>query len=288
MPAADAPSGPRSTMELLPSGRRLRVVERGQGEPTVVFEAGAGAPLLSWGRVPQLVAATTRTVAYDRAGLGESPAAEGRRDLAALSTDLVQLLDHLGGTFVLAGHSWGGPIVRLAAAARPDAVRGVVLVDQTDEGCDLFLRPGVLRQQRTMLRLLPLMSRVGLTGMAVRRGARTESDDLARELARQSSTRLAAATLAAEMDHEEDDLRGLLASPPDLGDIPVTVISGTRKPGKPGSRRAELIAAHQRTAAAAVRGRHVRAAASDHLVPFTEPELVAAEIEALVAAARGA
>jgi pimeloyl-ACP methyl ester carboxylesterase len=272
-----------STVEL-PSGRQLHVVERGGTAPAVLFEAGAGAPLLSWGRVPEMVAPSARTVAYDRAGVGESPPASGSRTLDALSRDLVDLLDHLGGRFVLVGHSWGGPIVRRAAAARPHAVVGLVLVDPTDEGCSLFLRPSVLRQQRAMLRMLPLVNRLGLTATAIRRSARTVGEELAGELARQSTTRTAARTLALEMQSEEADLRDLLRDPPTVPDIPFVVISGARKPGRPGSRRAELIAAHARSAAAMRRGRHVLAGGSDHLVPLTEPGLVAREIDAVLAA----
>jgi pimeloyl-ACP methyl ester carboxylesterase len=268
----------------LPSGRQIHVVERDGTEPAVLFEAGAGAPLLSWGRVPAMVAASTRTIAYDRAGLGGSPPPDGSRALDVLSSDLVELLDHLGGRFVLVGHSWGGPIVRRAAAARPQAVVGLVLVDPTDEGCSLFLRPSVLRQQRATLRVLPLVNRLGLTALAIRRSARTESEELAGELARQSTTRTAARTLAREMQSEEADLRDLLRHPPAVPDVPFVVISGARKPGRPGSRRAELIAAHARSAAAMPQGRHVLAGGSDHLVPLTEPGLVAREIDAVLSA----
>ncbi|WP_414940225.1 alpha/beta fold hydrolase [Amycolatopsis sp. cmx-11-51] len=38
-----------------------------------------------------------------------------------MADDLDDVLDHFGpGLYVLAGHSAGGPIVRLAAARRPD------------------------------------------------------------------------------------------------------------------------------------------------------------------------
>ena len=98
------------------------------------------------GRGDAAVAARTTTVAYDRSGLGRSSHDPAPRVLSRLVDDLVDVLDHLGdGPFVLVGHSWGGPIVRCAAAEVPDRVAGLVLVDQTDERCDLFFAKSVSR-----------------------------------------------------------------------------------------------------------------------------------------------
>jgi pimeloyl-ACP methyl ester carboxylesterase len=51
---------------------------------------------------------------------------------------------------VLVGHSWGGPIVRVAAAGVPERIAGLVLVDQTDEGCDMFFSSASERQARLL------------------------------------------------------------------------------------------------------------------------------------------
>lgn len=81
-----------------------------------------------------------------------APAGVSRR-LHTLAEDLGDLLDHLervgpGGPFLLVGHSWGGPLVRLAAAAQPARVAGPVLVDPTDESCDLLFQPALRRAER--------------------------------------------------------------------------------------------------------------------------------------------
>jgi pimeloyl-ACP methyl ester carboxylesterase len=87
----------------------------------------------------------------------------------------------------------------------------------------------------------------------------------------------------AELEHSMDDLRRLRDEPFDLPDVPVVVISGTRTGGfLERGRRDELVRAHEATAAALPRGRHVRANGSSHYVPLSEPQLVADEIRAIL------
>src|SRR5688572_11787247 len=151
-------------------GRELYAERRGDGAPVVVFESGMGVSRNMWGAVAPAVAEHTTTVVYDRAGLGRSQRDHEARDLARLAGDLVDVLDHLGGgPFVLVGHSWGGAVVRTAAAARPDRVAGLVLVDPTDERCDLFFSKGNARQTRAMTVLLPALARLGLVRAGVRK-----------------------------------------------------------------------------------------------------------------------
>ena len=155
-------------------GRRLHFERRGTGSPVVVFEAGMGASRNEWGAVVPAVAERTTTVAYDRSGLGRSPRDPEPRPLARLVSDAVDLLEHLrDGPFVLVGHSWGGPIVRSVAAQAPDRVAGLVLVDQSDEGCELFFSKGNERQVRLSTPLMPLAARLGLVRMGVSRLARS-------------------------------------------------------------------------------------------------------------------
>jgi len=79
------------------------------------------------------LAAGLRILAIDQRGHGETtlPAEpDGRRSWRDLRDDLVGLLDALDGPpAVLAGHSMGGTVSLLAAAERPDRVKGLVLLD---------------------------------------------------------------------------------------------------------------------------------------------------------------
>jgi pimeloyl-ACP methyl ester carboxylesterase len=265
--------------------RHLEATIRGSGGPTVVCEAAMGTGQSSWALVAPTVAERTRVVTYNRAGLGRSTIDPQSRTLARAASDLVALLDHLdSGPAVLVGHSYGGPIVREALATAPERVAGLVLVDQTDEGCELFFAPASVRQQQVFAAALPTLARLGLFRLMVRGISRPLPPEMRRAVGSESGSVGAARAHRRELAGCDTDLRRLRDDPHPGTDVPITVISGTQLPrGRTSARRREcLIAAHQRRAAAAPRGRHVRADGSGHMVIFSEPHLVVEEIMRLV------
>lgn len=112
-------------------GHRLYVTCAGSGSPTVVLEAGFGGSSSDWRETQRDMARTTRTCAYDRAGLGSSVGRPGVHDASDDIRDLQQLLfsARIPPPYVLAGHSYGGLLTRLYAHAHPRDVAGLVLVD---------------------------------------------------------------------------------------------------------------------------------------------------------------
>ena len=82
----------------LPDDRPIRIVLAGSGNPLVVFEAGLGLAASMRGRsTPRRT--ETRTLAYDRAGLGGSDAAPRSRALARHAYHLdLPLYDRTRGT----------------------------------------------------------------------------------------------------------------------------------------------------------------------------------------------
>ena len=103
----------------------------GSGTPTVVIDAGNGCFSLEWTPLQERLASVTRVCTYDRAGYGWSEPGPSPRDGAAAVADLHALLQAAGepAPYLLVGHSLGGAHVRLYAAAHPDLVAGLVLVD---------------------------------------------------------------------------------------------------------------------------------------------------------------
>lgn len=269
-------------------GRHLEATVRGTGAPTVVFEAGLGAGQHTWALVAPAVAERSRTITYNRAGVGHSTPDPEPRPLSRAADDLVALLGHLdAGRALLVAHSYGGPIVREALTRAPERVAGLVLVDQTDEGCELFFSPAAVRQQRMFAAMLPVLARLGLTGSFARRLARGLPPDALRAAGAESGSVAAARAQQQELASCDADLRRLRDAPHPPPAVPITLISGTRRPRLRGAaqRRDCLVAAHERRAAAAPQGRHVRAERSEHMVMVTEPELVVGEIERLIDAA---
>jgi len=110
----------------------------GDGEPTVILEAGLGAAGTSeFFDFIDRVAGTTRVCTYDRAGTGVSddrPA--GQHVTAALmAEELHRLLDVLKIKLpiVLVAHSYGGMPVRAFEGTYPNDVAGMVLIDVSSE-----------------------------------------------------------------------------------------------------------------------------------------------------------
>lgn len=107
----------------------------GEGSPTVVVEAGLNDFSLQWSSVQTEISQFTRVCVYDRAGFGWSEPSPQARTVATMVTELHTLLTNAGinGPLVLAGHSFGGIVVREFARQHPEAVAGLVLVDSAHE-----------------------------------------------------------------------------------------------------------------------------------------------------------
>lgn len=105
----------------------------GQSTPTVILESGLGDSYLSWRSVQPRIATFTRVCSYDRAGIGYSDPGPRPRTSAVIAEELHTLLEkaNISGPYVLVGHSAGGFVVRLFAAAHSAQVSGMVLVDSS-------------------------------------------------------------------------------------------------------------------------------------------------------------
>jgi pimeloyl-ACP methyl ester carboxylesterase len=121
-----------STQRLVDTnGVRLRVTEAGdRGAPVVLLAHGFPNLGYSWRRVlPALADAGYHVLAPDQRGYGGSsrPEALDAYDIAALTGDLVGLLDDVGAQrAVWVGQDLGGMVVWAAGHLHPDRVAGVV------------------------------------------------------------------------------------------------------------------------------------------------------------------
>jgi pimeloyl-ACP methyl ester carboxylesterase len=263
-------------------GRRMYLECHGQGRPTVVLDAGLRSRSDFWiertdetrGRtVVPAVASFTRVCIYDRPGttLGTTefsrsdpvPMPRTARDAVA---DLHALLRaaRVPGPYVLGGHSTGGLISRLYAAAHPKQVVGMVLVDALSE----FLRKRLTREQTAVYDELNNGPLPGLEGYP----------DLEQILFRPSFEQMA---------------RAAAANP--LPEIPLVVISrGQPFPlpeGLPAGLTTEVSErawtyAQNRLARLLPDARHLIARRSQHYIMFSQPGLIIRAIHHVVSKVR--
>ena len=184
----------------------------GTGQPTVVLEAGMGAASSSMTRwIAPEVARRTRVCVYDRAGYGRSEAAAEAPSPDDATTDLHTLLHAAGvpGPYVLAGHSSGAVYVRMFAAAYPDEVAGLALLDgqPAEAMTGLPSYPLIYAVLRRVEALTPTLARFGVMRLA---GGESDAQHY-------RALRDEIAVLPARLD--------LAARADDLGSTPLAVVT---------------------------------------------------------------
>ena len=239
------------------------------GVPTVVFEAGSAATRSTWASVQTRVAAFTRAVVYDRAGLGRSVPDSAGHTLDRMADDLNDLLDGLepSSGFVQVGHSAGGPMV---------------LVDPTDEAATQQFGVPFRVGEKIVIAVEWVLARVGLLERFFRFLGEGMPEDVRADLHREAFRPAVVVTQGRQARTFLTELHAWRGDPPVLPDVPVTVISGSLADGMPRRVRDAATAAGRYRAARSRQGRHVVAARSGHYIPATEPDLIAAEIRRLV------
>lgn len=162
------------------NGREMHLYCIGEGNPTVILESGVGGNTLLWAYIQPAVAETTRVCAYDRAGYGWSEVSSHERATPNMAEELRTLLTQAGvePPYILAGHSFGGLVVRTYASLYPDEVRGLVLIDAvhpnqfSSEQCIPTCFPAdAVRLVDTFYDMLPTMARIGVVRLLVPTGS---------------------------------------------------------------------------------------------------------------------
>lgn len=228
-------------------GRTLQTYTWGEGSDVAVLEAGLGFSGRYWGAVARALAQKgIRAVAYDRAGYGGSGPDPRPRTLDRLAGDLGRVVAAQGAErLVLVGHSWGGPVVRVAASQAGPSLRAVVLVDASDEHVDAYHSPLARVGDAVQAVALPALARAGVLRplMSLAAGRSLDVADRDATIAASSSETAALATVA-ENRHLPAGLKQLLAHAPELP-APLVVVSGAKGPSW---LRARLVRAHRAAA----------------------------------------
>jgi pimeloyl-ACP methyl ester carboxylesterase len=278
------PGGVRRA-ELRRADRMLRWVEAGAGGPAVVFDAGLGEPgSLAWAGVLPALAARTRVIAYDRAGVGASDPVSPLTVDGEIA-DVAALIGETGqDQCVLVGHSWGGLLAQLVAFRHPGLVAGLVLVDPAHE--EIFAEtPWPLRLAMSAPgNAALLLHSLGLAGRTIRGSfrpfAQRVSDDprlqalildaYTSSYAKRSQVRV----LSGEhkMITKAIPLVRQIRAASDLPDVPVVVMSATK--GLPKGMRGRWTALQADLVAKATWGEHIVAEDTGHAIHQERPEQV--------------
>lgn len=112
-------------------GVRLHYIERGQGQPLVLFHGnGDTAEGVAMSGLLDLAAANYRVIVFDRPGYGYSERPRNRIWTASRQADLLHHALQLLGIdqAIVAGHSWGTLVALQMALKYPASVRSLVLL----------------------------------------------------------------------------------------------------------------------------------------------------------------
>jgi pimeloyl-ACP methyl ester carboxylesterase len=126
------------------AGWRVRYVRAGTGPPLVLLH-GFASSIYTWSETLPALAAQHDVIALDFPGFGGT---ETRPTLTAddLARVVPAVTDGLGlGAYDLVGHSLGGAVAAVTAAAHPQRVRRLVLVDAAGFNLSAADRPAVVR-----------------------------------------------------------------------------------------------------------------------------------------------
>jgi len=265
-------------------GRRLHILCKGTAPgPTVVIEQGAGSPSILWWPVQDKVAAFARVCIYDRAGYLWSDRAPRVRSLEDRVADLHALLAgaKIPAPYILVGHSFGGPLVRLYAHLYPAEIAGMVLVDTTEEG--VILRPSFddyVKKLGYFAAGLEIAARFGVLRLAalfmttVPEGLDADSYRALKALAVRPDFFRAMRDDPPSLSRQPATLRAL-GGAGSLGERPLVVITHALPfPGPAAVLEDGWRAGQHRLAALSTRGELIVAEHSNHMVQSDQPEIV--------------
>lgn len=120
------------------NGVRMHYVVAGQGDPVVLLH-GAFETWWEWHRIIPALAERYTVIAPDLRGAGDSARPVGGYDKRTMAEDVFQLVSQLGFDRIdLVGHDIGLMVSYAYAAARPEAVRRLVLLDAPLPGVGLW------------------------------------------------------------------------------------------------------------------------------------------------------
>lgn len=111
------------------NGVDLSLIERGDGQLTLLFLHYWTGSSLTWSDTIDQLSKNYRCLALDFRGWGDSQKGALDYGLDALASDVLAVISKFGLTnFVLIGHSMGGKVAQIVATHKPAGLKGLLLV----------------------------------------------------------------------------------------------------------------------------------------------------------------
>jgi pimeloyl-ACP methyl ester carboxylesterase len=108
----------------------LHYVIGGKGDPIVLLHGWPETWYEWWKIIPELIANNYTVIAPDMRGLGDSEKPQTGYDTKTLAENIYQLVKKLGYSKIyLVAHDWGGPVAYSYAAAHPEGVNKMIILD---------------------------------------------------------------------------------------------------------------------------------------------------------------
>lgn len=216
---------------------KLHTIVVGNGQPTVILDAGMGGNSLDWSLIQPEIAKQTKVLSYDRKGYGWSRATSKTATCENHVQDIRDLLKELklNPPYLLVGHSFSGLTMRLFAATYPEETAGLILVDSVHE--HYYLPEKMSEQRKRSYRKALKLNRLGymISPLGLQRliklhvGSKNlplEYQKAAQALGYQSS---AFKSVYLELLFAEESARKVIAAGKIPDKIPITIISAGKQ-----------------------------------------------------------
>jgi pimeloyl-ACP methyl ester carboxylesterase len=119
---------PATTTLRTPLGRGVKVVEQGAGTPVVFLHSGVGSAG-EWKQVFALWPDGYRLIAIEAYRGGTGPGVPGQRSLDDYADQVYAVAEHVASPVCLVGFSWGGATALRVAAAAPDLLASLTVIE---------------------------------------------------------------------------------------------------------------------------------------------------------------